>query len=430
MSRSWDTTTLRGAHDVRTHLHFDCFSGVSGDMVLGALIDTGLPLKELVRALKAVPVEGYGIRTKRVTRGGLQATKLDVVIREGSRSPLAVSEIRQIIDSSTIPESVRALSHAVFDRLARAEAAAHGVSVDKVHFHEVGVVDSLVDVIGSLLGCDLLGVSRYTATPVNVGSGWMTFSHGRLPVPGPAASVLAKGLPIYSAGPQQELATPTGVALLSVLVKEFGPLPLIRPTAVGYGAGSADFEGWPNALRVFVGECASVAYGSDEVIVQIETNLDDLHPQAYETVMDRLFAGGALDVTLTQVIMKRGRPGVILGVLAPREKAEHVVGIVLRETSALGVRMQEVSRRVLPRRIETARTRWGEVRIKVAEVEPGMVKAAPEYLDCRRIAEQSGKPVREVMEAALRMFHAQGASKKAKGKKEKVRSRTRRGARG
>jgi len=397
-----------------TQLYFDCFSGVSGDMILGALVDAGLPFKDLVRGLRALPADGYVLKSKKVMRGGLHATKVDVVVRDGFRSPVPLSRIQRIIASSRLPEAVKDLSREVFERLARAEGVAHRVSPSEVQFHEVGVVDSLVDVTGSVLGCHLLGVDRASASSVNLGSGVMDSAHGRLPVPGPAVALLARGVPVYSAGPVRELTTPTGLALLSTLVQEYGPLPLMRPTAIGYGAGAADPDGWPNVLRIFLGESTSASLGDTETVVQIETNLDDLHPQAYETVMDRVFAAGALDVTLTPVIMKHGRPGIVLAALASREKAEAVAGVMFRETTTLGVRLQEMGRRVLRRRIESVRTRGGMVRVKVAEIGEGGTKAAPEYQDCKRIAEQTGRPVREVMEEAVLAYRkqAQGKGKK------------------
>ena len=397
-------------------LHFDCFSGISGDMILGSLVDAGLPLKALVRGLKAMPLDGYALRSRKVTRGGLHATKVDVLIRDKFRSPLSLGRIQRIIASSRVPASVKDQSLAVFDRLARAEGIAHRIIPSKVQFHEVGVVDSLVDVMGTLLGCHLLGVNRVTASSVNLGTGVMHSAHGQLPVPGPAVTALARGIPVYSAGPGRELTTPTGLALLRTLAQDFGPLPPMRPSAIGYGAGSADPEGWPNVLRVFLGESLPASRGDTETVVQMETNLDDLNPQAYETVMDRLFAAGALDVTLTPVIMKRGRPGIVLAALVSREQAEAVAGVVLRETTALGVRMQEMSRRVLPRRIQPVQTRHGVVRVKVAETERGQTKAIPEYRDCKRIAEQTGQPVREIMDEAMQAFRRRGFTKPRRGR--------------
>ncbi|MDE3242921.1 MAG: nickel pincer cofactor biosynthesis protein LarC [Nitrospirota bacterium] len=391
------------------HLHCDCFSGISGDMFLGALVDAGLPLKDLARGLKPLRAGEYALRAKPVIRGGLHATKVDVVIRRGVTAPLSVSQIRRSIASSRLPVPVKERSLDVFDRLARAEGLAHRVPPAKVHFHEVGVVDSLVDVVGTVLGCHLLGVTRVTASPINVGAGVVTSAHGVLPVPGPAVAAMAASMPIYSAGPARELATPTGVALLASLAHDVCPLPPMMPTSVGYGAGTADPPGWPNVLRVFLGEDRSSAGRYAEAIVQIETNLDDLNPQVYETVMERLFAAGALDVTLTPVIMKRGRPGITLTALAPRDAAHAVAAVVLRDTTTLGVRMQEVGRVILARHTEKVRTAGGVVRVKVARAGAGGDKAAPEYRDCLRIAERSGRPVRDVMDEAILAFRQRKA---------------------
>jgi uncharacterized protein (TIGR00299 family) protein len=395
------------------HLHFDCFSGISGDMLLGALVDIGLPLPELARGLKAVKLGGYVLRAARVKRGGIPATKVDVGIKRGFGAPLALRRIRHLIASSRLPDRVKDQGHEVFQRLARAEACAHRLPVSRVHFHEVGVMDSLVDVLGSLLGCHLLGTDAVTASAVNLGAGTIECEHGTLPVPGPAVAALAEGIPVYSAGPARELTTPTGLAVLSVLAQDFCALPVMRPTATGYGAGTADPDGWPNALRVFLGEPVPAALGEQDVIVQLETNLDDLNPQAYETVMARLFAAGAVDVTLAPVIMKRGRPGIVLTALAPPQKAAAVAGVVLAETTSLGVRLQEVRRRLLARQMETVSLRGGTVRIKVATVGRGRTKAAPEYQDCKRIAEQTGKPVRDVMDEAMLAYRRHARSRRS-----------------
>jgi hypothetical protein len=402
--------------DTVTHLHFDCFSGVSGDMLLGALVDAGVPLRDLVRGLKAVPVEGYALRARSVRRNDIGATKVDVVVRRGFHAPLSLNRILRILKSSRLPASVVEQSREVFNRLARAEGMAHRRRPSDVHFHEVGVVDSLVDVVGTVLGCHLLGAERISASAVNVGAGLITSAHGSLPVPGPAVAALAKGLPVYAAGPVRELSTPTGVALLGTLAMQFGPLPVMRIRTVGYGAGEADPPMWPNVLRLFVGDMETDVPGETDAIVQIETNLDDLNPQAYETVVDRLFSAGALDVTLAPVIMKAGRPGIVLTALAAREQAEAVSAVVLRETTTLGVRWQEVARRVLPRRFETVRTTDGLVRVKLADAGDGRLKAAPEYRDCRRIADRTGRPVHEIMAEAMRAFETERAGKRKKKK--------------
>ena len=394
-------------------LHFDCFSGVSGDMVLGALVDVGLPLVRLRAELKRLKLTGYRLEQRQVHRGALHATKITVVIQRGFDHPLTLSRIQKILAASTLPAAVKEQSRTVFDHLAEAEGLAHRVAKRDVHFHEVGVIDSFIDVVGGVLGCHLLGVTKVTASPVNVGAGTIRTAHGLLPVPGPAVAALAKGIPIYSEGPRCELATPTGMALLRTLATSFGSMPVLESAQVGYGAGDADPEGWPNALRVFLAdETASSGRPTDRV-VQIETNLDDLNPQAYEHVMAQLFAVGALDVALIPVIMKRSRPGVILSCLASREHTDAVLEVVLQETTALGVRIQELDRQVLPRRFVTVKVTGGSVRMKIGEVGAGWEKAAPEYVDCQKIAVRTGRPLKDIMDEA-RVVYARSVPRKRK----------------
>jgi pyridinium-3,5-bisthiocarboxylic acid mononucleotide nickel chelatase len=246
-----------------------------------------------------------------------------------------------------------------------------------------------------------------TSSPINVGTGTLRSAHGILPAPGPAVAILTKGIPIYSAGPSRELTTPTGVALLRTLTSEFGPLPMMTPTAIGYGAGDADPDGWPNALRVFLSNPPSQGLRERDTVLELETNLDDVNPQIYEYMMERLFACEALDVTLTPVIMKRGRPGVVLTCLAAPAQLDRILDVMFQETTALGVRIREVMRQILPRRFVSVKVRGGVVRMKIADVNKAMVKAAPEYLDCKRIAERTGRPVKEVLEDAARAYVAQ-----------------------
>jgi uncharacterized protein (TIGR00299 family) protein len=378
-------------------------------MVLGALVDVGLPWNALVTGLKRLKLGGYRLRKRHVSRGALHATKVDVVVQRGLHRALTLRRIQRTIAASSLPEVVKRRSRAVFDRLAEAEGVAHQVAARDVHFHEVGVVDSFVDVVGSVLGCHLLDVTRITASAVNVGAGTIRTAHGLLPVPGPAVAALAKGIPIYAEGPRRELTTPTGMALLRTLASEFGPMPLLESTRVGYGAGDADPEGWPNALRVFLSQGPHRATRPTDRVMQIETNLDDLTPQAYDHVMDRLFGAGALDVALIPVIMKRSRPGVILSCLAPREQSDSVLDVLFKETTALGARLLELERQVLPRRFVTVRVRGGKVRIKIADLGAAGHKAAPEYVDCRKVAEGTGRPVKNVMEEALLAFQRLGS---------------------
>jgi len=398
---------------VGRHLHFDCFSGISGDMVLGSLVDVGLPLSQLVTGLKRLKIGNYRLEKRRVRRGALHATKVNVVVKQGFAHPLTLSRIQRTIASSTLPEIVKQQSRAVFDRLAEAEGLAHRVARQDVRFHEVGIMDSLIDVVGSLLGCHLLGVTQVTSSAVNVGAGIIHTSHGPLPVPGPAVAALAKGIPIYGEGPRCELATPTGVALLRTLTSEFGSMPLLKPARTGYGAGDANPEGWPNVLRVFLSDDLVRTARSTDRVIQIDTNLDDLTPQAYDYVMERLFAAGALDVTLTPVIMKKSRPGVILSCLVAHEHFNAAMDVLFRETTALGVRYQSLVRQVLPRRFVTVKVRGGSIQVKIADLGNGQEKAAPEYADCKRIADRTGRPVKDVMqEAALACRRAHVTSKK------------------
>jgi pyridinium-3,5-bisthiocarboxylic acid mononucleotide nickel chelatase len=406
-----------GGGSVGRHLHVDCFSGISGDMVLGALVDAGLPWPALVNGLKRLKLKGYQLRKREVRRGALHAVKVDVAIRQGFNRPLALSRIKRILANSALPETVKTQSRAVFERLAQAEGLAHRVPTKDVHFHEVGVMDSFIDVVGGLLGCHLLGVTRVTASAINVGSGTIRTEHGLLPVPGPAVAALAKGIPIYAEGPRRELATPTGVALLRALTSEFGPVSLMKPTTVGYGAGDQDPTDWPNVLRVFLSAEVQAAGRSTDRVMQIETNLDDLNPQIYEYVMEQLFAVGALDVALIPVLMKRSRPGVILSCLAARDHVDPVLEVLFQETTALGLRMQELDRQILPRRFVTVKVKGGAVRMKRGAMGAGWEKASPEYADCKQLASRMGRPLKDVMEEAAVAYRlAQGVRKKTKRK--------------
>jgi uncharacterized protein (TIGR00299 family) protein len=370
-------------------------------MILGALVSAGLSWTNLVDGLKRLRLSGYRLRKREVHRGALPAIKVDVIVQRGFQRPLTLSRIRKILADSTLPGPVKERSRSVFDRLAEAESLAHRVDVTEVHFHEVGVVDSLIDVVGGVLGCHLLNATRITSSPINVGTGSIQTSHGLLPVPGPAVAVLAKGIPIYAAGPRCELATPTGVALLRTLASEFCPLPAMKSMAVGYGAGDHNPDEWPNALRLFLEEESASEAQPTERVIQIETNLDDLNPQTYEHVMERLFQVGAVDVVLAPVVMKKSRPGVMLSCLAAEDRTDAVLEVLFQETTTIGVRLHEVRRRILSRRFVPVTIQGGIVRMKVAEVGAGWEKAAPEYEDCKTIATRTGRPLKTVMEEAL-----------------------------
>ena len=387
--------------------YFDCFSGVSGDMCLGALVDSGLPLADLVQGLEVLRLRGFSLRSRRVARGALSGIKVDVLIEKGRDRMLSLRDVRRVLKAAHLPEPVRDRSLAVFDRLAEAEGLAHRTPAAKVHFHELGSLDSLVDVVGTVLGCHLLGVEALYVSAINVGSGTSRSEHGVIPAPGPATAALLKGLSVYAAGPRFELTTPTGAALMATLSAGSGSMPAMTVTSIGYGAGEADPPGWPNAVRVFVGDTLEPA--ESDRVAMLETNLDDMNPQGYDLLIERLLARGALDVTLTPVIMKRGRPGIVLNVLTDPAKVEPMLKVLFAETTTLGVRVQEVARRLLARELTEVATRFGPVRVKVAKAGGRSVKARPEYQDCKRIAEQTGLPLRDVVrevERALRRLRS------------------------
>ena len=407
------------------HLHFDCFSGISGDMTLGALVDVGLSPRALRQGLKALPVSGYRLKISKVHRGAIHATKVDVVISKVVEKHRSWTQIRRLLSTSRLPPQVKKQALAVFERLATAEGKVHRQDPANVSFHEVGAIDALVDIVGGLLGCHELGVKTFSASAVNVGSGTIDATHGTLPVPGPAVAEMAKGYPIYSQGPAMELTTPTGMALLATLTQTFDRLPLLVPGSVGYGAGTADPPDWPNVLRVFLATPALTpssltpapfdpstssglragslpegeGFKADQVI-QLETNIDDMNPQLYDTVMERLFQNGALDVCMTPTIMKRNRPGIILTVLAQPEHAGMLTQLLFRETTTLGVRSQLISRTTLPRSMQTIRLPQGRVRVKTIRVGKA-VQHRPEFQDCQAIAQKTGMPIQEIIERVM-----------------------------
>lgn len=391
------------------HLHFDCFSGISGDMTLGALVDAGLSPRALRQGLKALPVSGYRLKVSKVSRGAIHATKVDVVVSKVAEKRRSWPQIRRLLSTSRLPPQVKKQALSVFGRLATAEGTVHGQDPATVSFHEVGAIDALVDIVGGLLGCHELGVKTFSATPVNVGSGTINVGHGVLPVPGPAVAELAKGHPIYSQGPAMELTTPTGMALLTTLTQTFDRLPPMVPGSVGYGAGTANPPDWPNVLRVFLSTPASTDSFKADQVIQLETNIDDMNPQLYDTVMERLFENGALDVNMTPTIMKRNRPGIILTVLAQPGHAGMLTQLLFHETTTLGVRSQLVSRTTLARSMQTIRLPQGRVRVKTVHVGK-TVKHRPEFQDCQAIAKKTGTPVQEVIERVMQAIRDKGRS--------------------
>jgi uncharacterized protein (TIGR00299 family) protein len=389
-------------------LYFDCASGASGDMILGALLDTGVPLDDVRQALGTLAVERDALWTERVTRAGVSATKLHVRGESGAAGHghahphRTIAEIERLIDGSALSPAGKDRTRDLFGRLAAAEAAVHGTSPDRVHLHEVGALDSIVDIAGTVYALEALGADDVVASPLNVGSGSINSAHGVYPVPGPATARLLEGAPIY-AGPQtEELVTPTGALLVTAYARRFGPLPAMRLRQVGYGAGSRDFAGRPNVLRVFVGEAEDA--GPIRRVVVIEAEIDDMNPQIFGVLMDRLIAAGALDVFYTPIQMKKSRPGTLLTILAGPEAREGLTSIVFRETTTIGVRFMEMQRECLERETLTVDTPLGGVRIKVARRDGAVLNAAPEFDDCARLAEQTGTPVKDVQAAAMKAF--------------------------
>jgi len=382
-----------------TIAYFDCFSGISGDMALGALVDAGVPLEVLHSELAKLGLPGYTLSAEQVKRSGLAATKVHVVLEEREQPARRLADIRDIINRSTLSPAVKQKSLGIFERLAEAEAKVHGTTAEAVHFHEVGAVDAIVDIVGSVIGLEHLGIGEIIASPVNVGSGSVHTAHGRLPVPTPATAELLKGIPLYSSSIAFELPTPTGAAIISTLADSFGPLPQLVVRRIACGAGNKDFPGQPNVLRLFVGESAP-AYDEDRAVL-IETNIDDMNPQIYDHLIDRLLQAGALDAYLAPLVMKKGRPGILLSVLSAKENADALLDIIFRETTSIGVRFQEVGRKKLSRELQDVRTPYGVVRVKVSRRGDEVLTVTPEYEDCRRIARERQVPLKTVMEEAI-----------------------------
>ena len=337
-------------------------------------------------------------------RGGLVGTRLEVKVpAQGSHRHLA--EIETLIKGSGLSESVQAKARAIFHRLAEAEGKLHGKPPSEVHFHEVGAVDAIVDIVGASIGLELAGIGELFSSPLNVGGGRVEAAHGTLPVPAPATAELLKGVPVYSSGVEGELVTPTGAAIVSTLAKTFGPMPAMKVEQIGYGAGAMDFHGHPNVARLFIGEAADAETAhtglpGDELVSVIEANLDDMSPQLYGYLVERALAKGALDVTCTAVQMKKGRPGIQVTVLSEPDKGDELAGLLFDETTTIGLRIYEARRKVLERESAEVETPYGRVRMKVAKRNGRVLNVAPEYDDCQRVAREKSVPLKEVMLAA------------------------------
>jgi len=389
--------------------YFDCFSGASGDMILGALIDAGLPADALREDLARLNLADYSLDIQKIKKQGFAATKVNVQLT-GKPGHRHLKHIVEILDKSSLADAVRAQARAVFTRLAEAEAAAHNSTIEKVHFHEVGAVDAIVDVVGAIAALHRLGITRVECSPIPTGHGTVNCEHGLMPVPAPGTAALLKGVPILATDEPGELTTPTGAAILTTLAERFGPLPSMQLAAIGYGAGTRDGQTRPNLLRVLIGDTAGAAAGadSDEVVI-LEANLDDTTPQAIGYVTDRLLEAGALDVAAAPITMKKSRPGLKLSVIAPPSLADALENLLFLETTTFGVRRYNCRRTTLARTIDSVETRFGPICIKVGRRAGRVVIASPEYDDCAAAARKHAAPLREVMDEARRAWHTAAA---------------------
>ncbi|MEW6068657.1 MAG: nickel pincer cofactor biosynthesis protein LarC [Nitrospirota bacterium] len=382
--------------------YFDCFSGISGDMCLGALVGAGLSIKRLEKELEGIPIRGYRLTAQRVKRSHFAATKVNVEISQNS-SHRKWKDIEGIIHKSSFSKDIKQKGLKVFERIFKAEAKVHGEIFDKVHLHEVGAIDCIVDVFGTIIGLNILGVKEVYSSPVNLGKGFVETEAGILPVPAPATAEILRKVPVYSNDILFELTTPTGAAIIKELSSGFGDMPAININNIGIGAGAKDFKNWPNVLRLFIGNPPSLLFSKggkggflDEKIIVIEFNIDDMNPQIYEYVMEKLFKTGALDVYLTQVIMKKGRPGIKLTVLCDEKQRENLIRVILLETSTIGLRFYEVSRKVLHREIKEVETEFGKMKMKLSRLDD-ILKTSPEYEDCKKIAKKLNIPLIEII---------------------------------
>ncbi|RJP87089.1 MAG: nickel pincer cofactor biosynthesis protein LarC [Desulfobacteraceae bacterium] len=372
--------------------HFDCFSGISGNMTLGALLDLGVPGDWLEATLKAHLLNDFDLMITATSRMGIAAQYVEVAAKSQIERDYAA--ICRMIESCSLSPKVKSLSLAIFEKLAAAESKIHGCPKDHVHFHELGGVDAIVDIVGTCLCVEYLGLEKITASKIPLGSGFVDCAHGRLPVPAPATLAILKDVPVYGTNIPFELVTPTGAAIIATLAEGFGPMPDMVVSKIGYGSGTRHLETIPNLLRVIAGASPQA---SDTVTI-IETSIDDMNPEIYGYLMERLFAGDALDVNLIPVFMKKNRPGTLLQVLCHQQAREALIRIILTETTTLGVRYYTVERRLLAREAVTLETGYGPVKAKKVKTPDGAFRVVPEYEACREIAQKNNIPIRVVYE--------------------------------
>jgi len=377
---------------------FDCFSGISGDMILGALVDLGLEIEDIASTLSSLDLEEFRLEAREVSSYGLRATKVDVVVPD-SVLVRTFNNIRDMIENSALPKQVKATSLEIFMRLASAESVVHGKPIDQVHFHEVGAVDSIVDIVGAAYGVYSLGISEVFSSPLPLGHGMIKTAHGAIPVPAPAVLEILQDTPTYGRGIPTEIVTPTGAAVIKTLATSFGVAPPMRIDRIGCGAGTKDI-GVPNMLRVVTGVPLELQAEGEELAYLVSTNIDDMNPEFYDYVIERLLDAGAHDVWLTPIQMKKTRPGTIITVLCSPGDATALKRILLEETSTFGLRTSTVMKKAIEREIVRVETPWGKVAVKVGRESNRITNVSPEFADCARIAGEQGVPIKEVFRKA------------------------------
>ncbi|MGD8449379.1 MAG: nickel pincer cofactor biosynthesis protein LarC [Desulfobacterales bacterium] len=389
--------------------YFDCFSGISGDMTLGAFIDLGVPVKWLKENINRIPLTGFDVSVDNVTRNGITAKSVHVSV-ENDKTSRDYSQIRSLIENSPLPRNVKQMSHNMFERIADAEAHIHGCSRDHVHFHEVGGIDAIVDIVGTALCINYLGIKKVVSSSIPLGNGFVICAHGTLPVPAPATIEILKGVPVYGTKIPHELVTPTGAAIIVTLAESYGEMPDMIIEKTGYGAGKRDIESIPNLLRVMTGtescdETAKRSPHQKDTIVVLETSIDDMNPEVFGFLMDRLFEEGALDVYWIPVFMKKNRPGTLVQVLCRRNRKDVLIDCILSETSSLGVKYYDAQRSMLRRESVIMKTAYGEIRVKRILEAGGGVRIVPEYEVCKKIALEKNLPIRMVYDTIIKSLH-------------------------
>ena len=394
-------------------LYFDCFAGASGNMILGALVALGVDENDLIEQIKLLGAADFEIEFKTIDKSGIAAVHAEVKVPHG-HAHRHLHHIEKIIGDSRLPETVKQRAIKIFTKLAEAEAIVHGVEIEKIHFHEVGAMDAIVDVVGACIGFELLGIERFACSKIHVGSGFVKMAHGKYPVPPPAVAELLKGAPIYSTEIEGELITPTGAAIVAAVCESYGQIPEMKIERTAYGAGTRDYENFPNVLRLMLGtseNCERRAESLDAMndgqtatdnLCLIETNIDDLSPQILGYVMERAFETGALDCWFTPIQMKKNRPATMISILCPKANKQALTELLYTETSTLGVRLSEIERECLPREIVEVETEFGKVDVKIARFKNKIVNAKPEYEQIREIALQSKKSLRAIEREVLK----------------------------